>query len=188
VNEAEIYRQQFKMMLDNLQTQLADVPEDEMFKRPGPHLNPVGWNYWHLLRVWDLDLNWMAKGQKPTEDAWHRGSFTEKSGYNPEGKGRNGVGIGVGYSDAEVDELNFSSEILREYQQRLEAETEEYLSNATNEDFSRELQNPSRPGETTTVGQRFQHAVGHSWNHIGELRYAKGLLGRPDATYPGAGD
>lgn len=188
MNEAEIYQQQFQAMIDNLNVMVADVPDDEMFKRPGPHLNPVGWNYWHLLRIWDLDLNCIAKGQPLDGDAWHRGGYTEKSGYNPDGKGRAGLGLGVGYSDAEVDEMNFSSAILNAYQQQLEAETEEFLSNASAEDFERALESPSRPGEPTSVRIRMQHAIGHCWNHIGELRYAKGVLGRPDATYPGAGN
>ncbi len=72
-------------------------------------LNPVGWNYWHALRVWDLDLNWLIKGQKPDEDAWHRGEFTARSGYDPDGIGLRGSGIGLGYSDAEVDALASSA-------------------------------------------------------------------------------
>ena len=58
---------------------VEEVPADKLHARPGPHLNPVGWNYWHALRVWDLDINWQIKGQSPTEDAWHRGDFTTKS-------------------------------------------------------------------------------------------------------------
>lgn len=185
MDEVEIYRQLFKAMLSNLQTQLVDVREDDMFKRPGPGMNPIGWNYWHLLRIWDLDLNWMVKGQKPGEDAWHRGGFTEKSGYNPDGKGFRGSGVGFGYSDAEVDEMNIDSDVLREYQRQLEVETEEYLASVTVEELGREFPNMARPGEMTSVRGRFQQTIGHSWNHIGELRYAKGILGYPDAANPG---
>ena len=32
--------------------------------------------------------------------------------------------------------------------------------------------------------QRMQHLVGHSYGHLGDIRFAKGLLGHTDTTYP----
>lgn len=185
MREAEIYLEQLDAMNSLLENQLADVPEEKLHQRPGAHQNTVGWNYWHLLRVWDLDVNWLAKGQDPANDAWHRGGFTEKTGYNPDGKGRGGSGLGVGYTDEEVDELQMSFESLRGYHQMLLQETREYLQNASDDELRRQIPDRMNPGNTVPVAARIQHMIGHNYNHIGELRYAKGLLGMYDATYPG---
>lgn len=185
MSEAKIYQEQVQTLSDYLNTQLADVPQDKLHQRPGPQQNTIGWNYWHLLRIWDLDLNHIAKGQPADQDAWHRGNFTEKTGYDPDGKGLRGMGMGVGYSDAEVDELQMEMSALQEYHEMLLAETSEYLNDVSDAELRREIPNPVRPDQMSSIGARFQHLVGHSYAHGGELRYAKGLLGMHDPTYPG---
>lgn len=185
MTEAEIYAEQVRALSNYLDTQLGDVPDELLNRRPGPSLNTVGWNYWHLLRVWDLDVNWLCQHQNPTEDAWHRGGFNAKSDYIPDGKGRNGSGIGVGYTDAEVDELQVSMAVLREYHQQLLDETLAYLNGVSDTELRQAFPSPMRPDSTTTAAERLQHLVAHSYNHAGELRYAKGMLGVYDATYPG---
>lgn len=183
---ADDYLAQIKSMSNFVAGQIADMPEDMLWKRPGPSLNPVAFNYFHLLRVWDLDLNWIVKGQGPQGDAWHRGEFSEKAGYNPDGKGSRGMGIGTGFTDADVDEMNISRHVLQAYQQQLLAETEEYLQTADDAELNREVAPlPSAPDRRATCAQRLQHTISHSWSHTGELRFAKGMLGMHDPSYPG---
>jgi hypothetical protein len=69
--EAEVYLEQLTAMSGMLELVIDQVPMGRFNQRPGPHLNPVGWNYFHLLRIWDLDLIWKCKGQNPDNDAWH---------------------------------------------------------------------------------------------------------------------
>lgn len=185
MKEADVYLEQVEALSDFLELQLADVPQDKLHQRPGPHQNTVGWNYWHLLRIWDMDLNGVAKGLKPEEDAWHRGDFTAKTGYNPDGKGLRGSGLGVGYTDDEVDELQMELSTLKEYHDMLLAETRDYLASVDPEELRREIPHPFRPNQKTKIGKQIQHLISHSYNHGGELRYAKGLLGIHDPTYPG---
>lgn len=170
---------------DAIASRVEGVPTDKLHARPGAHLNPVGWNYWHALRVWDLDINWQIGGQKPADDAWHRGGFTAKSGYNPDGIGMRATGIGLGYTDAEVDALDvISLDVLQEYHELLLAETMSYLDDADDDEIRRTL--PGTGGRPdSNVAARLQHVVTHTWGHIGELSYAKGMLGMTDGTYPG---
>ncbi|MEZ4521442.1 MAG: DinB family protein [Thermomicrobiales bacterium] len=185
MNEAVAYREMIQGASDAIASRVAEVPADKLHARPGDGLNPVGWNYWHALRVWDLDLNWLIKGQDTAEDAWHRGNFSEKSGYNPDGIGLRGTGIGLGYSDEEVDALNvISADVLKEYHEMLLAETMAYLDGADDAEIRREFPGLAGRGDTS-VAVRLQHLVTHTWGHIGELSYAKGMLGMTDGTYPG---
>ncbi len=183
---ANDYLDQIRSLSNFVGSQVSDTPDDLFGKRPGPSLNPVSFNYFHLLRVWDLDLNWIIKGQGPQGDAWHRGGFTEKAGYSPDGKGMRGLGIGTGYTDADVDEMKISRSVLQAYQQQLLAETEEYLNGADDAELNREVAPlPNAPDRPATCAQRLQHTISHSWSHTGELRYAKGMFGIHDPSYPG---
>ena len=182
MDEAAVYLTQINTMSDFLDGQISEVPEEKFNQRPGPGLNPVSWNYFHMLRIWDLDLNWLVRGQSPEEDAWHRGGFSEKSGYEPLGKGGRELGLGFGYTDAEVDALAVDAAVLRDYHHMLLAETTEYLESADDDELHRVIERPEMPAETPA--QRIQHTIGHCWNHIGEMRYAKGMLGMSDPLLP----
>jgi hypothetical protein len=184
---AEVYLTQFEAMSNSIEQQIANMPDDLFNQRPGPSLNPVSFSYFHLLRVWDLDLNWIVKGLGPKQDAWHRGGFAEKAGYSPDGKGIRGMGIGTGFTDAEVDELRVSRSVLQEYQHQLMAETEDYLNSASDDELNREVASlPNAPDRPATCAQRLLHAMSHATSHAGELRFAKGMLGMHDPSYPGA--
>src|SRR5688572_23042646 len=117
------YLEQIDTMSDFLTNQVTELDEAAFTRRPGEMLNPVGFIYFHVLRIWDLDLNILVHGRRPADDAWHRGGFTEKLGYNPDGKGGNGMGLGFGYTDQEVDEVPYRLAPLQEYHQQLLDET-----------------------------------------------------------------
>jgi hypothetical protein len=148
-------------------------------------MNTPGFLYWHILRIWDLDLNHMAKQQSPDQDLWHRGDYSGKSGYNPDGIGMQRLpGMGLGYSDAEVDAVSaVPLDILHDYHDALVNETREYLSASSDDDLRAEINLPGRA--PLTGAQRMQHLIGHSYGHLGDIRFAKGLLGHTDTTYPG---
>jgi hypothetical protein len=180
----DVYIEQVQGMSKLLSDQTAELDDTLLGKRPGQHLNPPGFLYFHILRVWDLDINVLIGGSKPSEDAWHRGGYSEAMGYSPDGKGGRGTGIGFGYTDAEVDEVPYQLETLQRYHAQLLGETMRYLNDASDEELHREI---VAIGNPTTTGARVQHIIGHSWNHIGELRMTKSMLGFHDPTTPARG-
>ncbi|MGH9175692.1 MAG: DinB family protein, partial [Vicinamibacterales bacterium] len=177
----DTYIEQIETLSDLISKQVAELDDDLLRKRPGPALNPPGFIYFHLLRVWDLDLSILINGKSPAEDIWHRGGFGESLGYNPDGKGGRGMGMGFGYNDQEVDEVPYRLEPLRAYHAQLLDETLAYLNDASDEELSRPI---TVSGQPTTTGARIQHTIGHSWNHTGELRMTKSMLGFHDPTTP----
>lgn len=182
MNEGQIYQEQIDTLSAQLKAEFDGLDADLLYKRPGPSVNTAGFLYWHILRIWDLDLNHIIRGQSPDEDAWHRGDYSTKSGYNPDGNGLERLpGMGLGYSDAEVDAVSVPLDVLNEYHDQLSAETSAYLG-ASNGQLRDEINRPPRP--PLTAAQRIQHLIGHSYGHLGDIRFAKGLLGHTDATYP----
>jgi hypothetical protein len=183
--EASVYLEQIRDLAGTLKEIADEVPAEQFNRRPGPHLNPVGWNYFHVLRVWDMYLNWECREQPHAEDAWHRGGFTGKSGYNPDGKGGRSLGIGFAYTDDEVDEIQIDPEVLKQYLRMLMTETEEFLAGTDEDEMRRVTHSTVHPGQTNTVSKRMQHLILHSTRHAGEMRYALGALGWRDPSYPG---
>lgn len=181
MNEAQIYREQLDTLTNDIKAEFDGIDSGILYKRPAPSANTPGFLYWHILRIWDLDLNHIIKGEAADADAWHRGGYSEKSGYNPDGKGLERLpGMGLGYSDAEVDEVNVPLDVLTAYHDQLTAETNAYLESG--DDLRADLNRPGRPG--ITAAMRLQHLIGHSYGHLGDIRFAKGLLGHTDRTYP----
>lgn len=185
MKESQIYREQIDTLSEQLKAEFAAMDSDLLYKRPGPSVNNAGFLYWHILRIWDLDLNHIVKGADPITDAWNRGGYAARCDYDPTYKGLDRLpGMGLGYSDEEVDEVNVPLNELTAYHDQLIAETDEYLDSADDEQMRADFPLPARPGQTATAAQRFQHLIGHSYGHIGDIRFVKGLLGYTDATYP----
>jgi hypothetical protein len=183
VREADIYREQIDALSTMLNAQIAEFPDGLLYTRPGPSRNNVGFIYWHLLRIWDLDLS-QCKGTPYAEDVWHRGEYAAESGYNPDGLGLRGLGMGVGYTDAEVDAVAISRALLNDYHEHLLAETRAYLDGADDEALRTPHPLAANPDQQVRSADRLQHTIAHSYNHVGELRFVKGSLGFPDPTYP----
>lgn len=77
------YDEQVSAMATMLAQQVGSLDDATLAKRPGPALNPIGFIQWHILRIWDLDLNLLIKGGAPETDAWHRGGYGDEIGYEP---------------------------------------------------------------------------------------------------------
>lgn len=185
MTEAEIYADMLTKMTGEVERIMSEVPTTRLYERPGPSLNSVGWNYWHALRIWDYWINHMINAQDPFQDAWHRHDYTARSGYDPDGTGARGHGLGMGQTDEEVDAVRVEWTLLMDYQAVLLDETRAFLASITDErEFDRDL---ARPSSDVGISVRdvCQQMIRQFWMHYGEMRYAKGMIGFPDTTYPG---
>ena len=184
MSEITAYREQIADMIAMLDAQLAETPDDKLYQRPGPSQNPVGFISWHILRIWDLDICLLNQTNPLKDDIWHRDDFSAKSGYTPDGLGLRGLGMGVGYSDAEVDGVRVPRAILTDYQAALIAATNAFLDAADAAAIRTERPSPMNPAQPLTSAMRLQHIVSHSYHHLGEIRFIKGTFGISDPTYP----
>jgi uncharacterized damage-inducible protein DinB len=74
--------------------------------------------------------------------------------------------------------------VLRRYLAQLLAETDEYLAGASADDLAAPMERPGSSMGEYTPAARIQHTIAHSWNHTGEFRMTKSMLGYPDPTGP----
>jgi len=173
-----------------LRRAVGNVPEDLFGKRPGPHLNPVGFIYFHVLRSWDEDINVICRDQPPESDTWHKAGLSDALAYEPLGRGRGGRGVGVGFDDAEVDAVPKRRDVLIRYHDLLDAEPAAYLDALTNDDLNRAEEHEilkARGVDGFTVASQLRMIALHHAEHSGDIKFVKGMLGMPDPTYPGTG-
>lgn len=185
MSELESYRTMIQFANNDLREAVSTVNDARFGERPIPDANPVNFVYFHVLRHWDRDINVRIQGQDPGKDAWHRGGFTEITGYNPDGKGDPGIGTGYGYSQTEVDEVTTDKAALLRYQRTLWEETDALLTSLDEESLRVERTSPS--GSTLTTAGRFQHLIAHTYLHVGDIEYIKGLVGAPGCDVPNIG-
>lgn len=185
MSELQSYRTMIQFANNDLEEAVSTVNDDRFGKRPTPDANPVNFVYFHVLRHWDRDINVRIQGQDPSQDAWHRGGFTGLTGYNPDGKGDPNIGTGYGYSQPEVDEVTTDKAALLRYHQTLWLETDALLSSLDEESLNVERTSPS--GSTLTTAGRLQHLIAHTYVHVGDIEYIKGLVGAPPCDVPNIG-
>lgn len=183
MSELQGYRTMIQYAANDLEEAVSTVGDEQFGKRSTPGANPVNFVYFHVLRHWDRDINVRIQGQDPSQDAWHRGGFSELTGYNPDGKGD--IGTGYGYSQAEVDEVTTDKAALLRYHQMLRQETDALLDSLDEE--SLRIERPSPSGSTLTTAGRLQHLIAHTYLHIGDIEYIKGLVGAPPSDLPNIG-
>ena len=185
MSELQSYRTMIQFATNDLEEAISTVGNGQFGTRPNPNANPVNFVYFHVLRHWDRDINVRIQGQDPSQDAWHRGGFSELTGYNPDGKGDPNLGTGYGYSQAEVNEVTADKSALTRYQQMLREETDALLTSQDEESLRVERASPS--GGTLTTAGRLQHLIAHTYVHVGDIEYIKGLVGAPACDVPNIG-
>lgn len=171
-----------------LRRAVGDIPEDLFGKRPGPHLNPIGFIYFHVLRCWDEDINVILRDQPPERDAWHRAGLSDELDYEPLGRGRGGRGVGVGFDDDEVDAVPKRYDVLTRYHDLLDAETAAYLDRLSVDELNRARDSgpPHQHLGRITPESMLRMIALHHAEHSGDIKFVKGMLGIPDPTYPGS--
>jgi len=146
-------------------------------ERPVPDLNPPGFIFWHVLRVWDHETR-VARGLEAVEDGWHRHGLSAVAGYEPVVK-RGGDGVdyadGFDYDAADVAAIPYEAGWLGRYHRLMLDETIACLE-APELDLSQPLRLAGRD-EPVTVGQILDHVILHGAAHVGELQVVRGLLG-----------
>ncbi len=147
----------------------------------------MGFIYFHILRSWDEDLNVLSQSREPEDDTWHRAKLSAAFAYEPLGIGAGGRGVGVGFSDAEVDAVPKHLDLLTSYHDLLDAETSEYFDRVSSDDFNRARESgpAHRHLGTYTPARLWGMVVLHQAEHAGDMKFVKGMLGMPDPTYPG---
>jgi hypothetical protein len=154
------------------QALLNDVKalEPEQLKwKPAPKTNPIGFLFWHAVRLEDNTVSgWQKKTPVWEEDRWYTKFNLDAKAY------------GTGFQEADVDKIaKLPLEQVIAYAEKVFRNTEIYIR-SLDEDKLDFTPNPERPN--WTIGTMLNSfVIAHGWWHLGEIRYIKGMLGMPFA-------
>ena len=146
----------------------ALTPEQLAWK-PAPGANPIGFIFWHFMRVEDNNIH-EFQGKPPI---WESEQWYQKMGMDVKDSG-------MGFKEPEVDKVAaLPLTDVMAYAERVVQATSDYLKTLddTRLDY---VPNPERPKRTLVVVLR-SFIIAHGWWHLGEIKYLKGMQGMPFA-------
>ena len=148
-----------------------DLTPEQMLFRPTPEANHITFLVWHFSRI--QDNSWHRVSTSDGADPlWIQEEWYKKFGLTEKDSG-------TGYTPDEVETLAPNYELLISYLERIAATVWEGVGKFSEEDYDRSL-NPDDPRQT--VGRQIQSIIlGHGYFHLGEVRFLKGLQGKPFA-------
>jgi len=151
-------------------TMIDDVKEltpEQLAWQPAPNANPIGFIFWHFMRVQDG----MIHGFQGRPQLWESEKWYEKMGMDVKVSGG-------GFQEPEVQKVAaLPLADLLAYAERVSEVSSDYFKSLTDADFDR-APNPDRPRRTIAVTVR-AFLIGHGWWHAGEIKYLRGMQGMP---------
>ncbi len=155
-----------------------DLETDQLASRPSPTAHSLGWTLWHLARCADKYRSELPAwpGNDDRTQIWERERLAERWGIAADLLGGLEVGT-VDVDDATAARLLLPPRAaLLDYARRAFAGLDAAVGLIDDDRLATEFTSLAADGRTT-VGQWFVGAIAHDNRHLGEMEYAKGLLG-----------
>jgi hypothetical protein len=145
----------------------ADMSAQQLNFRPiEGGLTPF-FSLWHYVRTEDNIVNFVIQGRNTV---WLEGGYDVKFGLHRTAQG-------TGMSDAQAAQVRLHDVVLwREYQGKVWRATDQYLDSLRPEDLERRV--TIKPvGEMSLWSGLNGMCLSHGYRHVGEIEYARGILG-----------
>jgi uncharacterized damage-inducible protein DinB len=171
MNTIELFSFQFQRVHDYYLYTLKDIQPEIMKWQPVKNANSVGFLLWHILRTWDAYLQFVDG----SEELYDKNKLSLKFGFESAGKGVGGRGVGTGFTPEEAADVIPQPAALNEYLVALSERTTQYLKQASEKDLGKEIKVPWWPAPSSVAGVLI-HILAHSFMHLGEAQYVKGMV------------
>jgi uncharacterized damage-inducible protein DinB len=163
----ELLKDAFSRVVENAESAVDGLSEDELAARPGPDANPIAWLVWHIARGQDAQIAEVAG----TEQVWTSQGFVDRFALPLDPSAH-----GYGMTREEVARVRASSDLLLEYLRATHDATNAYLDTLSADDLDRVVDDRWDP--PVTLGVRLVSVVDDDIQHAGQAGYVRGLLGR----------
>ena len=149
---------------ETLTSELDGLGVEALRRRPGPDANPMGWLAWHLARVLDSHLADLAGSPQVWEEWRERFDLP----FGPDA-------TGYGQSSRDVAAFAADAALLTGYWSATWHRTREILRDLVDDDPERVVDDSWDP--PVTLSARLVSVVNDTTQHVGQLSYARGLVG-----------
>jgi uncharacterized damage-inducible protein DinB len=160
VTPSELLTDAFGRIEETALAAIDGLSEDQLAHRPAPEANSIAWLVWHLARVQDDHVAWVA-GAEQAFAARFDLPFDDDA-------------IGYGFSSEQVGQVRVDAEVLADYVRAVTSATTSYLATLQDDDYDRVVDDAWDPPVTLAV--RLVSVVGDDLQHAGQAAYVRGLL------------
>lgn len=139
---------------------------DQLAHRPGEGANPIGWLAWHVCRIQDEHIAFVADQPQLYTD----GGWADRLGMPADGDD-----IGYGHDAAQVESRTVrDADVVLGYHDAVCDRTVSYLRTLADDDLDRVVDQRWDP--PVTLGVRLASIVTDNLQHVGQAAYVRGLL------------
>lgn len=168
---AELLLEAYGRITDGTREALDGLDHDQLLWRADADANTIAWLAWHLLRVQDDHLS-NATGQP---QVWLAEGWAERFGLPFEDDA-----VGYGQSTDEVGEVRIGTDLLLGYLEAVDSRTKALLSEMTDADLNRVVDESYDPPVTLAV--RLVSVLEDDLQHLGQIGFVRGLAERAGAS------
>ncbi len=161
---------QIERLVQEFKNTISGLDAMHLAQRPARGANSIGFSVWHAARAWDMYLTFLDGA----EDTYVMHHWMERFGFNTEGRGVNAAGSE--FTEEDVGLIQPQSSTLIEYVEAIFARTKNILAAASETALAQQVRVPWWPEEKPKAFI-VAHIIRHSYQHLGEAQYAKGLMG-----------
>jgi uncharacterized damage-inducible protein DinB len=177
MNASELLLAQFQTLHDRFASTANGLSDDLISWRPTTDANSIGFLLWHVLRTWDVYLCFVDGA----EELYEQENWPQRFGFDARGRGIAGGGMGTGFTADDVALVKAQPAPLIDYLEALLTRTTRPLRTASDESLAHHVEIPWWPQGPATIADVLSHIITHSYIHLGEVYYARGLAsGKPD--------
>jgi uncharacterized damage-inducible protein DinB len=166
MNVAELLIDGFNRIRGVVHESVEGLSPEQLAWRPDPGSNSIAWLVWHLTRVQDDHVADVAG----TEQVWTSEGWAERFGLPLADSD-----TGYGHSADQVAAVRVeSAELLTGYHESVCKRTFEYVSELTEKDLDRVVDESWDP--PVTLGVRLVSVISDDLQHAGQAAYLRGLV------------
>jgi hypothetical protein len=149
-----------------------DLTDEQLHYSAGPGVQPIAFSLWHYVRTEDNIIRFVIQ-HRPT--VWLEGGWDTQLGLDPRSQG-------TGMSDQAAAGFRIPSlPIFSDYMAGVWASSDEYLANLDATGLDQPV--TIKPvGEMSLLQALGGMCLTHGYRHLGEIEYARGLVGLKGAT------
>lgn len=164
----EILQTSMESMHGMLDKVTSDMTVEQLNFRPREGGVSPFFSLWHYVRTEDNVINWVLHRQ-PT--IWMAGGYDDKLELHRTSQG-------TGMTEAEANAVILRDlDLWKEYQPKVWQRTSEYLRSMNPEEFEERRVTIKPLPEMSLWNGLFGICLSHGYRHIGEIEYARGVIG-----------
>ena len=168
----DVFIAQLQGAHDHIANTLQGLTDEQINYRPSANAHNIGFAIWHTLRTWDAYFARITK----MPSVYERENWAVRFGFDAHGRGISDVG--TGFTAQDIAAMPLTPETLNAFLESLWTHTRDDLKMMNDDVLLREAIVPWWNPPTIPFARVMSHIIAHTYLHIGEADYVRGLLGK----------